>query len=458
MHRLADVQATQLDPVKLIGKVSPIPARVLTVANGIAILRSAQGEITAQNSLGLVQNDRVLIRVIKRDGQPVLKVSPLNSEPGSLSVKTYPAIKPVMQPGNNLIQFKRLPEGDLLLAKNQKILIPRQIDIKEGQLLQVKSSADATEFTVKAASRINFLKAHISDKLSALNKLVALNPRTDLKVLLKQAAAIVLKPIDNNTVNQASIEQRILSTTPGVQPAIKILFEKAQAELRLLFPESNRVSKAFIQHWVKSITRPLNLQVVPVWHLLKELTGEKNDGFKVDAVIKASDIETNLTTNQLRQLLRDIASTLEQVDMQQLVQKLKLQLQHEIQQPHSFELAIPLQKDNETQTLKLFFEENSNPDTEEKTSGWKVRLDIELPEFGKLTSQISLIDTRLTINFWSEHQPGKIILENSIDLLKQNLSSQGFNLENCQCFLGILPLPRPDFGFPKTESLVDIHV
>jgi hypothetical protein len=458
---LAVVLPTHLDPLKMIGRASPISARVLAVESGIAVLRSTLGDITAQNSLGLVQNDRVLIRVIQRDGQPVLKVSPQNSqyrESAPLQVKTYPAIKTVMQLGNNLVQFKRLPEGDLILTKNQNILIPRQLHIKAGQLLQIKPSADAREFTIKAVSRIDFLKTQISEKIIKLNKMVASNPRIDLKVLLKQAASIILKPTDTLITNQTSVDQKVLSTTPAVEPAIKVLIAKVQSELGILFPASNQAGKTLIQHWVENITQPLNLQTIPIWQLLKELTGDKNINSKIDAMIKSSDIETNLTTNQLRQFLIEIARTLEQVDLQQLIQKFKLQLQHEFQQPHSFELALPLQDNKDTQLLKLFFNQNNNTDTEEETSGWKVRIDIELPTFGKLTSQISLTGTRLSINFWTEHRSGQVILENSIEILRNNLKCQGFSLEICQCFQGIPPLPQPDFGLPKTETLVDIRV
>ena len=167
----------------------------------------------------------------------------------------------------------------------------------------------------------------------------------------------------------------------------------------------------------------------------------------------------------LQQVQSLIQSSLAKIQTQQL--QLLSQKTNDINSPmQNFNIEIPIRIQDEIQHLSMEFRVQEQKDEEEhsnnednkqekskKVQHWQVIMDFQLQQYGLLTAQLSLIEERVKIKFWSDSNELTQRIEQSKAKLNQKFDDDGLNLEQWQCLQGKAPKRQTTLNY----SLVDIE-
>jgi len=156
-------------------------------------------------------------------------------------------------------------------------------------------------------------------------------------------------------------------------------------------------------------------------------------------------------------LLRDGMKLVEQALSQNLLQRASLGLQQETQQSPSLSFALPFLDQQEVKPLHIELEQRDQPQ-EEKEKSWDIRLSFELADLGPVACHIFLQGVAVAASFYCEKSPTRILVEQALPELKQQLSVAGFSAGELHSFPGKPGQPQTSTTTSYAESLIDIEV
>ncbi len=128
---------------------------------------------------------------------------------------------------------------------------------------------------------------------------------------------------------------------------------------------------------------------------------------------------------------------------------------------HSWQMELPVRIHQEVHPLQLHFHSQWVDEAEEKTKGettnqrirqWQVMLNFDLPDIGRLYTQIILAGENLSANFWAERDSTLEKARTKLADLQSQLEQQGLKINQLLCLPGTPTQPKISLGY----SLVDI--
>ena len=478
----ASVPATNgNDVIHWLASAGTQSAVVSRIENNLVTLAFGSKEVTAQNSLQLKIGDRVNVRIDQSSGTPVIKVN-LPDAPSQQTITILLKGMPPVKTGDVFYgHVKSFSDNYQNLELLQKIIrLPLQTRWPDGQFIKAVAVNEQNQFNLSPANPLSHL-------IPALSRMLANHPSvdpanqslSDLRSMLvtlhrNQASDTVNKP--DNPAMSSELKRISSAINVGGQLMNSANPGKASENLTNVFERSPLLGQfssslhpaslfkaGHIQQWIQNTFQsPLSIKDAPFWPMtslrpsfVKQIQTSINNALnhKLELSIKNQDIDTQ----QVARLLRDIASTLDSLDQNNLMQQLKLKTQQELQQPMAFNLQLPYQNGDRLDWVKLSLQQKSlNPSQEDS---WKIRLEIVLPELGQLISIVQLKDLDIGIDFWVENNDIQSKFHDALPTLKQQLTTHGFLLTHCECQIGNPPeQDGPASLLPEGENFLDIRV
>ena len=457
------------------------PAVVSKVDNGLVTLQIGSREIIAQNALQLKVGEKVNVRIEQTSGGAVLKVSRLDTpsqQPVSILLKNMPSVKS----GEAIFGYIKSSSSNnqSLQLLNTSVRLPVQTNWSDGQFIKAVATNNPDRFKLSAASPLNHL-------IPALSRLMAnQNPAPVEAQSLSDLKSILTSLVKNQPTNNASSTANNL-TSPELKRIMSAMNSALQSSastsaingagksadqvglsplLRQLGSSINLQSlfkPATIQQWIQNTFQsPLSLKEAAFWpaasqrsSLIRQIQTALDTALQQNIALATKNRE--IDSQQVARLLRDIASTLDGLDQNNLLQQVKVKTQQELQQPMAFNLNLPFQNDERLDWIKLSLQQKSAKPNQQE--GWKFRLDIRLPGLGQMTSIVQLQQLDIGIDFWVENDNIRGKFENALPELRRHLSNHGFLMTHCQCQIGAPPtFDGPESILPEGENFLDIRV
>ena len=164
---------------------------------------------------------------------------------------------------------------------------------------------------------------------------------------------------------------------------------------------------------------------------------------------------------QLIQLMHQYTlGSLAKIQLQQ-IHSLNHQLsQQDVAQPNqSWQFELPVRYGQEVHPLQIHMEQKwieEEKDEREKQNHrvrqWTVMLNFDLPVIGKFYAQLAIVNDNMSAKFWAERESTLKDAKQKLNLLTQQLESQGIKIVQLQFFPGSPPRPKMMLGY----SLVDV--
>jgi len=484
--------SSAVDLFKQLTQHGSIEARVASVARGQAILLTQLGQISSTNALNLKAGDLIQIRTGGTEQNPVLKVSVATEKPVVLDSNKHALLARQLPAGKAVRAILVAQQGSnsKIRIGNQTINIPRQPELKPGQLVSLVKSTDNSAIEIRPIDHRQVLKSAISRLLpqqaaprenSGLTQLVKLvktlsnsyslaGKQTSIPVSAKATTATpqlpgglssTLKPILTTTPSSTNTQ---LAQTSG--PANNLL-----QTLLASVPTISKLDKATLEHWVSRLLTPESnsqsvstqqlLQQIPksepsLLQFLQKIVQQTHNQSQNPGQANAAEVKTALE-EPLQLLARDIIKLVEQSSNQQLLQQTNLRYQQELQQPLVLNLAIPITDEQKTRELRLKIRrKHQNNETQQQC--WDIRFDFEFGLLGLISTHLVLDENTLSASFWSELPDTQGKIDSNIDDFKQQLTLAGFNLGQFYSFAGKPPVELDEPVMPASEALLDIKV
>lgn len=176
---------------------------------------------------------------------------------------------------------------------------------------------------------------------------------------------------------------------------------------------------------------------------------------------QAGELNQKQMRTQLIQLLHQYTmGSLAKIQLQQ-IHSLNNQLsQADVAQPNqSWQFELPIAYRHEVHPLQIHMEqkwiEEEHDEHEKQTNRvrqWTVMLNFDLPVIGKFYAQLAIVNENMSAKFWAERESTLADAKQKLNLLTQQLESQGINIVQLQFFPGSPPRPKMMLGY----SLVDV--
>jgi len=482
---------TQIEIFRQLIQLGTIEARVAAVSRGQAILLTQLGQISTSNALDLKSGDVIRVRASGSEQNPILKVSPggvnksviLEAAKHPALAKQIPASKPV-----SAILLGQQANGTGIKVGSQIFTIPRQADIKPGQLISLAKIDSNNTIEIKVVDHRQVLKSAIgrllpqlstSRDISGLTQLLKLvqSLSGSLSVAGKQAALPV--PVKTSIpTSQFGLPTSAKSPATPTQSGISQQHAPASTNnllhnLLTSIPTLSKLDKATLEHWVdrlltsESTQQPNRLstqqilQQIPkteasLMQLLQKITQQVTN--QQNGTNPVSTAEAKPTFEEPLQLIaRDIIKLVEQSSNQQLLQQTSLRYQQELQQPLVLNLAIPVNEEQKTRELCLKIRQK-HKGNEILKQCWDIHFDFEFGLLGLISTHLVLDENTLSASFWSELTDTQNKIDNGLDDFRRQLNRAGFELGQFYSFVGKPPLEDDDAIVPSSESLLDIKV
>lgn len=484
-----------IDILSRLQQLGSVQARVVSVANGQALLLTRLGEITGSNALKLKAGDTVQIRLDGDKQNPVLKVTLSQDQVTLLAankfLKSFPLL-PANRPTPATV-VSHQGNKTLLQLRSSQTSIPLQSQLKAGQLLNIVHREAAGTIEIKPVDHQQVLRSALAQLISARPQSSANNQLQPLLQLVQSALRINTRQalIANATNNSQSIAGTNSTTSASAAtsnttshsnngnalPGKSISHLAAGLELLIrslptvasLSPHVIQKSIELVLHSTlgskpeKSLSNPNPLSV------LRQLPQtEQGLNQLIQSLLKSSQEQADPEVNQLKKTtfnnddplltqFRDAIKSADQQLNQQLFQQTSLRFQQELQQPLAFNLNIPY---TEQQTVKSFQLKirQKNKEASAENQAWEIRLSFEFGLLGLISTHILLDGDTLSTSFWAVEEDTKHKINHALPDFKHQLVKSGFNLGIFFCYLG-QPSPESDHAFsPVPDSLLDIKV
>ncbi len=173
-----------------------------------------------------------------------------------------------------------------------------------------------------------------------------------------------------------------------------------------------------------------------------------------------SDQAHRATRNQLTQIIHQyILASLAKVQMQQLHSLSHQHLSPEASQAtQSWLMELPFKFGNDIHSVEVriddeWREQEDAEGDKQKVRQWEVMLSFELPEMGNFYAHLKVIDDTVSAKLWAEQTLTFIKTQKQIKLLREQLSNNGIEVKELQCFQGQPDKKELQLGY----SLVDIR-
>jgi hypothetical protein len=471
-----------IDILSRLQQLGSIQARIVSVANGQALLLTRLGEITGSNALKLKAGDTVQIRLDGDKQNPVLKVTPSQDQVTLLAANNFlkllsllpanrqtPATVVTQQGGNTLLQLG-----------SEKISIPLHSQLKTGQLLNIVHREASQTIEIKPVDHQQVLRSALTQLISArpqssdnnqLQPLLQL-VQSALKINTGQSTAATLTNNSQNftatsTANQGNaLPGNTISTlVTGLELLIRSLptvtslgHQRAIQKSVELATHSNlgsKPEKGLPNSNPLSVLRQLPQTEQGINQLIQSLikTNQEQVGTEVQQLKRATFNNDEPLLTQFRDAIRSTEQSLNQ----QLFQQTSLRFQQEIQQPIAFNLNIPYMEQQTVKSLQLKIRQKSKEASAENQA-WEIRLSFEFALLGLISTHILLDGDTLSTSFWAVEKGTKDKINDALPDFKHQLVKSGFNIGNFFCYLGQPPQESDNAFSPVPDSLLDIKV
>ena len=484
--------SSTVDLIRQLTQLGSIEARVATVVRGQAILLTQLGQIASTNALNLKAGDLIQIRAGGSEQNPVLKVSKATEKPVILDTSKHASLARQLPAGRTVSAILVAQQGSSSKIKigNQIINIPRQPDLKPGQLVSLVKAADNSAIEIRPIDHRQVLKSAISRLLPQQSAPRENSGLTQLVKLVKtisnsysaadKQASIPASAKTTVTTSQlpgglpSSVKSTITATpsSANIQPAqtstsANNLFQALLASI----PTMSKLDKTTLAHWVSRLLvpestgqRPSTQQLLqqlpkseaPLLQLLQKIIQQTPNQTQNPGPANVAEVRTTLE-EPLQLLARDIIKLVEQSSHQQLLQQTSLRYQQELQQPLVINLAIPISDDQKTRELRLKIRQKHQTSETQKQC-WDIRFDFEFGLLGLISTHLVLDENTLSASFWSELPGTQGKIDSNIDDFKQQLTLAGFDLGQFYSFADRPPEEVAEPMMPASEALLDIKV
>lgn len=468
-----------LDILSRLQQLGSSQARVISVANGQALLSTRFGEITGSNALKLKAGDTVQIRLEGDKQNPVLKVTPFQNQMTLLPANKFMKLL-VLLPANRptpATVVRHQGNNTLLQLGTVQMPIPLQPQLKTGQLLNIVHREASATIEIKPVNHQQVLR-------SALAQLVSARPQSSSNNQLQPFLQLVQSVLKINTgppseVYLANNSQNLMGSTisnsSNALPnnTMTTLVSGLELLVRSL-PTPISLTQRAIQKWVELSTdstlgakRETSASSSNPLSVLRHLPQtERGLNQLIQSLLKTNQEQAEVqqlkktvfdNDEPLLMQFRDAIKSTEQSLNQQLFQQTSLRFQQELQQPIAFNLNIPFMEQQSVKSLQLKIrQKNKEADAENQT--WEIRLSFEFGLLGFISAHILLDGNTLSTSFWAVDGDTKNKINSALPDFKQQLVKSGFDLGNFFCYLG-QPTSESDNAFsPIPDSLLDIKV
>ncbi|MCP4494658.1 MAG: flagellar hook-length control protein FliK [Gammaproteobacteria bacterium] len=470
-----------LDFFKQLTRVGPMLARVSVVNQGQAVLLTQLGQVTTANALDLKKGDQIQIRAGGSEQHPVLKISQPPPRPTTLNSVSHPSLSKQIPTDRAVTAFivgQQAATSKIQLG-NRQFDIPHQQNLNIGKLISLTRQPGKNIIEIRPVDHQQVLKSTISrllpyqttsQPMSGLTQLVklvqnytsTLRPTTGepppmqgkIPVSTEDIGNIRPIPPSKNTVRPSNPLQTLLETIPSLARFDKAVLQQWISRLVLTTNNTLRVDKALPE------TEQL-LQLLPktessMVKMLQQLTQQILSQPLKPGVPPAPDIRPQFD-EQLQMLARDMIKLVDQSTGQQLLQHTSLRYQQELQQPMSFNLAIPMTVEQKTRELQLKIHQRHQPGDRHKQC-WDIHFNFEFGLLGMISTHLQLDETTLSASFWSELTETQNKIENNLPGFRQQLVSVGLEPGSLRSFKGSPPATTEPSSPVIPESLLDIRV
>lgn len=175
------------------------------------------------------------------------------------------------------------------------------------------------------------------------------------------------------------------------------------------------------------------------------------------------ELPQKVLRNQLLQLLHQhTINSLAKIQLQQLSNLSSQNDKADASQPQQlWQLEIPIRHGHDIHHLSIHMqyrwvnEEKDNSDSKEaptKTKQWQIMLSFDLPNIGKLFTQISLRDNQVSTIIWADNEKTYHQAQEKLNRLREQFEHEGLNVTQMQCFNGTPPQQKMSLSY----SLVDV--
>ena len=477
----SNVADSQIDLLNRLQQLGSIPARVLSIDNGQALLSTRLGEITGNNALNLKKGDVVQVRLAGDNQNPVLKISTSQTQSTLLPANKFPKILSILQSTTSATAFVVKQQGNstLVQLRGSQASLPLTSQHKVGQLLNIKNNVNTGVIEIKPVNHEQVLKSALSQsihnkpQLSTDNKLLPLLQMLKTSVKASSGVSAQASPLTTSQI-QTGINSAM--ATPDIPKTMITLISGLQALTRSL-PTIATLDQRTIQKWIQHITQSSlsdktakgalpTTNPLSVLHQLPK--GEQNLSQLFQILMKPDQTQENFKVNQLKKTgadnveptlmqFREAVKSGEQSINQQLFQQVSLRLQQEFQQPIAFNLNLPFTEHQTVKSLKLKIRQK-NKNASPENQAWEIKLSFEFGLLGLISTHIVLDGDTLSTNFWADKETTKVKIDNAIPEFKNQLIKNGFNLGSFFCYPGKPSNADNDEFNPMPDSLLDIKV
>jgi hypothetical protein len=471
---------TQLDVLSRLRQLGSVPARVVSVANGQALLSTRLGEITGSNALKLKAGDTVQVRLDGDKLSPVLKVTPSQDQVTLLVASKFLKLLPLLPANRSTLATVVSQQGNntLLQLGSVQTSIPLQSQLKAGQLLTIVHREASGTIEVKPVNHHQVLRSALAQLISARPQPSATNQLQPLLQLVQSVLAINSGQAPSATAtdkSQNSPGGTVSHANNGSALPSATLASRLELLIRSL-PTVTSLSPRAIQKSIELATHSTlgakpekGLSNSNPLSVLRQLPqSEQGLNQLIQALLKINPKQADAEVHQLKKTtfnndepllmqFRDAIKLTEQSLNQQLFQQTSLRFQQEHQQPVAFNLNIPYLEQQTVKSLLLKIRQKSKEAIAENQA-WEIRLSFEFGLLGLISTHILLDGDTLSTSFWAVEETTKNKINDALPDFKQQLIKSGFNLGHFFCYLG-QPPPESDNTFsPVPDSLLDIKV
>jgi hypothetical protein len=480
-HSKGNVADAPPDILSRLKQLGSIQARVVSVANGQAVLLTRLGEITGSNALKLRAGDTVQIRLDGDKQNPVLKVIPSQDQVTVLAADKFlkliallPANRPtpatvVSQQGNNT----------LLQIGAEQTSIPLQSQLKIGQLLNLLHRDASGTIEIKSVDHQKILRSALAQLISArpqsstnhqMQPLLQL-VQSVLKINTGHPPAATLtnyshifsgnstanqgNALPSNSISTLASELELLIRSLPTMTALNQRAIRKMVELALHNTLGVKPEKALSSSSLLSVMRQLPQTEQGINQLIQLLLKASQES--ADTEVQQLKKPTFNNNEPLLTQFRDAIRSTEQSLNQQLFQQTSLRFQQELQQPVAFNLNIPYMEQQTVKSLQLKIRQKSKAANAENQA-WEIRLSFEFGLLGLISTHILLDGDTLSSSFWAVKEATKNKINDALPDFKQQLVKSGFYLGHFFCYLGQPPQESNNAFSPVPDSLLDIKV
>jgi hypothetical protein len=469
------------DVLSRLQQLGSIQARVVSVANGQAVLSTRLGEIMGSNALKLKAGDTVQIRLDGDKQNPVLKVTPSQDQVTLLAADKFLKLIALLPANRSTPATVVSQQGNntLLQLGSEQTSIPLQPQLKIGQLLNLLHRDASGTIEIKSVDHQQVLR-------SALGQLISARPQSSTNHQIQpllQLVQSVLKintgptPTTTLTNNSHAFSGSTTANQGYALPSntISVLASGLELLIRSL-PTMTAINQRAIRKMVELATQNtlgvksekalLSSNPLSIMRQLPQT--EQGINQLIQSLLKAGQEQANTEVQQLKKptfnnneplltQFRDAIRSTEQSLNQQLFQQTSLRFQQELQQPVAFNVNIPYMEQQTVKSLQLKIRQKSK-EANPENQAWEIRLSFEFGLLGFISTHIFLDGDTLSTSFWAVEETTKNKINDTLPDLKQQLVKSGFNLGHFFCYLGKPPQESDNAFSPVPESLLDIKV